>query len=194
MSHRVPGRRLPVVTHRAPLLALVLLAACAAPAVCGGCGDPTDPADVLPASFRIEAEIVSVEPGPEVAPSAVDLCTPTVADIDPDGPDWIVLFEHILDADEPTFKALSPSRNNDSAANCLNQGAIDCCRPLVPAEGGGWLLACDGRKNPDPTGNGTFAIHFDIDGSGSAVYTRTGTTGRVACIARTSWSTLIPID
>lgn len=195
MSHRVPGRRLPVVTHRAPLLALVLLAACAAPAVCGGCGDPTDPADVLPASFRIEAEIVSVEPGPDVAPSAVDLCTPTVADVDPDGPDWQVKFDRLFDADEPTFEEWARgSKNGDSAKNCLTQGATDCCRPLADAEGGGWTLACDGRKRLSPLGNGVFDFYFDADGSGSSTYTMTSTTGRVICVARTAWPAAIPLD
>lgn len=194
MSHASPGRRLPVVTHRAPLLALVLLAACAAPAVCGGCGDPTDPADVLPASFRVEAEIVSVEPGPDVAPSAVDLCTPTVADIDPDGPDWQVRFDNLFDAAEPTFAEWTTSHNGDSAKNCLNQGATDCCQPLADAEGGGWTLACDGRKAPDPTGNGVFLFHFAADGSGSATYTRSYANGRVACIARTAWTAIIALE
>lgn len=192
MSHPASDRRLIGMT-RAPL-ALVLLAACASPAVCGGCGgDPTDPADVLPASFRVEAEIVSVEPGPDIAPTAINRCTPTVADIDPAGPDWQVKFDRIFDADEPTFAEWTTSRNGDSAKNCLTQGATDCCRPLVDAEGGGWLLECDGRKDPDPIGNGVFAFTFAPDGSGSSTYTMTSGTGRVICVARTSWTAAIPL-
>jgi hypothetical protein len=173
----------------AALAALIL--ACSSPAICG-CGDAGDdaPAGELPETFTADAEIVSVEPGPDVAPSAVDLCTPSPADRDADDPDWRVRFAHMRDANEPTFRAAS--HNGDSAEVCTLTGGTDCCRP-VEAVAGGWSLECNGQMDGVQAIN-VFVFSFHEDGSGTATAALTNvSTGKLVCTSRVEWSAIVAL-
>lgn len=169
--------------HRAASLALVL-AACSSPAVCGGCGaDGGLPDGELPDSFRVDAEIVGVD---GLRP---EFCTPTLADVDPDGPDWQLAFARVHDPVEPTFKEWSTTRNGDSADGCQRNGGEDCCQPLR-TDGDGWTLVCVGYR-----GGGlqnTFEFHFAADGSGESTTTRRDFQDQVVCVARASWVEILP--
>ena len=177
--------------HRIASLALVL-AACSSPAVCGGCsGDGGLPDGELPTAFRVDAEVVSVEPGPGWGESAKNLCTPTPEDVDPAGPDWQLRFDRMHDPVEPTFKEWTSSYNGDSADYCQDTAADDCCEPLR-AEGGGWVLVCRGQGAP-PLRGSEFEFTFGADGSGESLTTvRALSNGSVVCTARATWIVIIP--
>lgn len=166
------------------ILIASLLAACSSPAVCGGCAgdDGGLPAGELPAAFRVEAEVLSVEPISEVEATG---CEPRTTDVSP-GPDWVLIFERMHDTEEPTF-----SSDLDSAARCQHiDPGRDCCRPLAVVDGG-WRLECDGGDDFRPH---RFVFDFAADGSGvgtTTTYAAGG--GSMTCTAVTEWSTLIPL-
>lgn len=179
--------------HLASLL--LTLAACGSPALCGACsdggGDDGDPIEELPASFRVEAEIVSVEPGPGQPEVAAQSCTPTVADVNPDGADWTLAFDDMHSPTEPVFRELVLSRNRDSSDACLFNGEVDCCEPLATVDGG-WTLTCLGQKGA--TFRNRFAFEFGADGSGMATTTRTrNENGEVICVAVVEWSAIVAL-
>ena len=160
-------------------LALVALTACAAPAVCGGCGDGGGvPEGWPPAAFRVEAEIAVIDGLDHL------LCTPR--EDFADGPDWLLTFEDVYDA-EPTFTA---SGDSDSAGRCQQDGGIDCCRPLVTINGG-WTMECDGADERD--GRNRFEFLFHDRGSGVAVSTRTSDAGETVCVVHVVWPALLPL-
>jgi hypothetical protein len=181
----------PVNLIRRALPLLALLAACGTPAVCGGCGsDGGPPIDELPASFRIEAEVVSV------TGQSPDLCTPTMADVDPAGPDWELAFERMHDPEEPTFRELAASANGDTAARCqtenLPSGDSDCCTAVMSIDGG-WYLECEGSDD-NAANRGYFEFTFRVDGSGEAINRRIGKVNPIElCVARVEWSAIVAL-
>lgn len=153
---------------------------------CGGAGD-------LPDSFGVEAEIVSVEPGPGLPATAAGACTPTMVDI-ADGPDWILEFSNINGPDAPSFAERPDSANPDSAARCQQHGGVDCCSAVVATDGGR-SLSCRGSDTSfDLQGVDNYMFTFNADGTGSSTTTRINkNTGRTVCVARTAWSSIIPL-
>ncbi len=163
-------------------LAALLVASVTAPLL-GGCGDE-DPVvyDELPASFRLDAEIVSVT-GDTVAD-----CTPNVKVSG--APDWSLQFDQVQDPLEPTFAEITASSDPDSAAICDRDGDPDCCAALADVDGG-WILECDGTDD-GPDARNKFVFTFAIDGSGTATTTRTSkASGLPLCTAVTEWSKII---
>lgn len=180
--------------HLASLL--LTLAACSTPALCGACsdggGDDGGPIEELPNEFRVDAEIVSVEPGPGQPEVAASVCTPTTRDTNPDGPDWLLAFDDMHSATEPTFREVDGSTNFDSANRCLENGEADCCDP-VAIVAGGWTMTCRGRLRAGDTFRNRFDFAFGVDGSGTSTTTRTRiSNGEVICVAVAEWPALLP--
>lgn len=162
------------------LLSLLLLG-CAAPAVCGGCSDDGGlPGGELPDSFRVEAEIVSLEP---IAPiTSAGACDPNEAIAG--APDWAPRFSDAL-GPVPKFAADGVG----DSARCTAADGSDCCTALVDT-GDGWRLTCNGRK--EAAGQRVFVFDFAADGSGSATSTFTSV-GAGGCRATMAWSAVEPI-
>jgi hypothetical protein len=172
----------PVNPIRRALPLLALLAACGTPAVCAGCGsDGGPPIDELPAAFRVEAEIVSVTgPFPHT-------CTPTMDDVNPDGPDWQLEF---LEVDAPTGPKVGEvvaSRNGYRLTGCDEDG--DCCEPPVEVDGG-WSVTCQGIGTSAQ--NVAFEFVFFADGGGVSTTTLTvQADGAHICTAVAEWPAII---
>lgn len=161
------------------LSVLTILAACSSPAVCGGCGaDGGLPDGELPSAFRIEAEVVSVEPSEGIVERA---CDPY--ERDPAGPDWIIDFD-VADPAAPKFDAAAAGGDESL---CVTPDRTDCCE-AVEGTATGWRITCHGYRTPAGV---TRAFAFDIDESGAGAVTSTTMGVGGSCVSRASWSALV---